>query len=365
MNTISYNSASSPQTAEDRFRFTWNWAAFLLPFIWPAYRRMYGLAIAAPLLFVLLPWWVEQFNGSPIAYFCLPGLILGMTGNYLYFLKIRSAMRQNAGKAVPCGVTIGGAAIAALWTTMVLFVGLNVPAYFSYRDRACDASALSDLRNAVTTLDAVHADLRSYASARLSSSTGVTSLIVGADRADAASSYSNFSLQRGVTLSLLDVKKDCYLISALHEQGREIYLAISYAVGHRGYSDSARGIVKVRLATTMHMAAAISEISRPRVPLLPENDANAYRMVLAARQNVSEMALKNRDAKIEDRTFEDLARDHGARIDVPYKNATAAEYTLFTRHDEGSRIFFTCACSDKIFALEVPLEAGDAAIEER
>ena len=337
----------------DRFRFTWNWAAFLLPCIWPAYRRMYGWALLAPVLFVIMIWVILGNESSPILLLgshILPGLFLGMTGNYLYYKKIRSAMSWRGRRISSwdkCGVTIRGAINAPLifWTILALYFAVALPGYFSYSERGYDAAALSDLRNAGTMLNAIYNDHQSYASVTLRSSSGVTTLDCGVD-----TSYNKVLSSRGVELKLLAVDQDCYLISSQHEKGRHIYLT----------GQDANGIVRVLLPTTGK--AIISRIERADVEKLPENDGKAYKALQDARQVISRIARKDRNAKVDGETFNDPVREQAVMLDLPYANGTASSFTLFTRHNKGSIIFLTGVCGDKVFGIHLQSEAGGVRI---
>ena len=67
----------------NKFMVTWNWAAFLFSFIWFAYRKMYMWASGVFLIEVAI---IEYF---PSLLVIIYRIVLGMTGNYLYFRHTR------------------------------------------------------------------------------------------------------------------------------------------------------------------------------------------------------------------------------------------------------------------------------------
>jgi len=334
--------------SRNSYQFTWNWAAFLFPFIWPAYRRMRGVAILAPLLFVTGVWWLDPTNVFAALYLFSPGVILGMIGNYLYYAKLRSDIRYKVVQTNTKETSKISAAIALLYTSLVLFIGLNGPVYFSNADRMYDGAALSDLRNAKITMEAISVEHESYASATLRSSSGVATL---ADNADKPAT-NDVQLSRGVVMNLLVVDKECYLISAKHEKGPHLYLA------EQNMNDALRARLRIE------GNAAISEIARADVERMQENDRKAYTVLQNVRGMASKLAVLDRNEKINKDTFGNLTREQGVKIDLPCSNGTASRYLLFARHDNGSKLFFSCACSDKVFGIQVPIDGGDTQIDE-
>ena len=345
-----------------RFRLTWNWAAFLLPYIWPAYRRMYGWTLAGTFPFVIAVYIMLAVGWSPkilIISHILLSLVSGATGNYLYYRKIQSALSNSSQDK--CGTTISGAITAPLvfWFCVALFFGITLPGYLSYRDKGYELTARADLVNARTMLNAVYTDNGTYKTTALISSSGVTTLVSGTGSSSGRTRLSS----RGVELKMLAAEKDCYLITSQHEQGRHIYLTMNYETPHSGYSGLERGIIKVLLPIKMNKTTVITTLNRNEIEKLRENDARAYRTALDARHMTLQIALKERGAYIDRETFKDLKREPGVTIDVPEKNDTASGAALFTRHDKGSMIFFTCGCSDRVFAIPVMDNAGEARIE--
>ncbi len=157
----------------DGFRVTWNRAAFLLPFAWPAYRRMYGWTVVAPLLFVILYWTsiIKEYEYSAVTILLcslfLPGLLFGPIGNYLYFLKVRSALRRRfpaAAEQIEPDVSTTGAAasIILVWGAALIYLGASVPGFVAYRVRAYDARAVADLNKCREGLDYFYGDRTPY-----------------------------------------------------------------------------------------------------------------------------------------------------------------------------------------------------------
>lgn len=203
------------------FRPTWNWAAFLLPFAWPAYRRMYGWTIVPPLLFVILYWTsLVSEHEYPVAAILLcslflPGLLLGPLGNYLYFLKMRSAVRRNADIAAPASgpdTTMNGAAVALIlcWGAALVSIGVSVPGYVSYRVRAYDAIAMTDLKKCGEGLAYFHGDRMQY---------------------PATLEEARCAHDPRVALSALELAKDRFAITASHAKGSKEFVLRSDGPG--------------------------------------------------------------------------------------------------------------------------------------
>lgn len=73
--------------APEKFAVTWNWAAFLFTYVWLAYRKMYVWAWAVftieSAITISLPFLLPIFR-----------IVLGMSGNYLYFRHARRKIIQ-------------------------------------------------------------------------------------------------------------------------------------------------------------------------------------------------------------------------------------------------------------------------------
>ena len=67
----------------DKFAVTWHWPAFFFPFVWLAYRKLYGLAI---IIFLV--------SFVPVLNIILGSLTFGLIGNYLYYRHTKKKILQ-------------------------------------------------------------------------------------------------------------------------------------------------------------------------------------------------------------------------------------------------------------------------------
>lgn len=203
------------------FRLTWNWAAFLLPFAWPAYRRMYGWTIISPLLFVILFYMSligeNEYPATAILLVSLflPGLLLGPAGNHLYFLKMRSVVQRSSNAAASASrpdTTMNGAAVALIlcWGAALVYLGVSIPGYVSYRVRAYDNRAIADLRTCRESFESSFADRQQYPATLEEARCAHDPLIV---------------------LGAPELTKEKYMITAHHKKGSKEYLMRSETPG--------------------------------------------------------------------------------------------------------------------------------------
>lgn len=106
----------------DKFAFTWHWPAFFFTFIWMAYRKLYGWALA---LFLL--------NFIPFLGFFF-WVIFGLTGNYLYYkytkkkiLNLKTTQTfSDSNQMVVALRKIGGVNVGAMGLAIAAAVSLQI-----------------------------------------------------------------------------------------------------------------------------------------------------------------------------------------------------------------------------------------------
>jgi hypothetical protein len=143
---------------KDTFKATWNWSAFVFPFFWTIYRKLYRWAVLAFVLFM-------------IPYVCFAVMIVyGIAGNYMYYNHAKKKIREV--KAKPSDAqesteieSAGGVNRDALTTAVMLFIlvvgvvaAIAIPQFKEYKMRGYCASALWDVRNAYTAAQALFSD---------------------------------------------------------------------------------------------------------------------------------------------------------------------------------------------------------------
>jgi hypothetical protein len=144
----------------ESFTATWHWPAFFVPFLWFLYRKLYGWAILS--FFIGVIPFIGWFSG----------IVWGITANYIYYknakrkiLEIKQIYpapeTQKAVIAVKGGVGHAALFIGAL-IGLILFIlilaTIAIPQFTSYRVRAINAVANSDIKSAYTAAQAYFAD---------------------------------------------------------------------------------------------------------------------------------------------------------------------------------------------------------------
>lgn len=76
--------------------FSWNWAAFLVPLYWLAYRKMYAYSA---ILGTLIVWRIYVKTGFDVPMFFsfvkyLDCIVIGMIGNFLYYHHARKSIAE-------------------------------------------------------------------------------------------------------------------------------------------------------------------------------------------------------------------------------------------------------------------------------
>jgi type IV pilus assembly protein PilA len=146
----------------DGFAATWHWPAFLVPFWWLIYRKQYSWAA---LVFFL--------SFIPFVGF-LSMFALGLTGNYIYYTYSKrklleiSALPSEMSKAVE--MARAGGVNNLLWVLVPLFgiaimgilAAIAIPQFAAYRMKAYNATAITELRNAKTSVDNYYVEHRVY-----------------------------------------------------------------------------------------------------------------------------------------------------------------------------------------------------------
>lgn len=115
----------------DQFVLTWNSAAFLVPFFWTLYRKLYFCAFLAFLLTLSS----LQIPGG----FLIPMIIFGITGNYLYYIQVKKKtlkIRQKYPSSTQFIqrdlelARLGGVNHSAVLASIILILGLVVASIY-------------------------------------------------------------------------------------------------------------------------------------------------------------------------------------------------------------------------------------------
>ena len=192
----------------DRFKATWHWPALFVPFWWMLHRKMYGWAVLAFLTGII------PYLGL------LSGFVWAIVANYIYYTHAKKKIleikqlhsapeTQKAVIAVTGGV--GNAAlmicvIIALVAVIGILAAISIPQFASYRMRANNASALSDLSNARASCEAYYNANQRYPKTLAETGFKPTNNVqVTYDQADSKS----------------------YIIVAKHNQGDKLYKTTS------------------------------------------------------------------------------------------------------------------------------------------
>lgn len=148
----------------DGFKATWHWPAFFVPFWWMLYRKMYGWAILAFFLAVI------PYVGL------VTGVVWAIVANYIYYNHAKKKLleikqlhpvpeTQQAVITVAGGVGNGALIIGVLISVVLvtaILAAIAIPQFSSYRMKAYNAAALTDLRNARNSCDSFYATNNRY-----------------------------------------------------------------------------------------------------------------------------------------------------------------------------------------------------------
>jgi type IV pilus assembly protein PilA len=190
----------------DSFAATWHWPAFLVPFWWLLYRKQYSWAILA-FFICFIP-----FGGL------LSMIAFGLTGNYIYYTYSKrklleiSALPSEISKAVE--MARAGGVNNLIWVLApllgIFFLGIlsaiAIPQFHSYRIKAYNATAITELRNAKTSVDNYYVEHRVYP-----------------DTLEQA----NYKKPEKVDVHFSELQADKYTIVSLHQNGDKEYAARS------------------------------------------------------------------------------------------------------------------------------------------
>ena len=197
------------QSGEDAFAVTWHWPAFVVPFFWMLYRKLYGWMILAFFL-GLIPY---------VGVVC--HIVFGMSAYYLYFrhakvklLGLKTRLSSEAGYTADMaragGVNKGALVLAVVLTTIALIgiiVAIAIPRFAAYRQRAFDIKAkheVQDACNRCTALFSAHPE---------------KSEIVPDDLLNAG-----FSPSPDIDMMLLDGRRETFGLSARHEKSHKVFV---------------------------------------------------------------------------------------------------------------------------------------------
>lgn len=144
----------------DSFKATWHWPAFLVPFFWLLYRKLYLWALLA---FVI----------SIIPYINILAMIaFGIIGNFIYYkhakkkiIEIKSLQPSETQRLVEYA-RVGGVSNVALWVAGVLLLitiigilaAIAIPQFIQYQKRGYVSTINADCKSAYTASVAFSAD---------------------------------------------------------------------------------------------------------------------------------------------------------------------------------------------------------------
>lgn len=123
----------------DQFKISWNWPAFLFPFFWMLYRKLYYWALLAFVL-ILIP-----FVG-PVAM-----IVFGITGNYIYYRHAKKNILESKIKASDiqiAGGVNGRAPTIALISLIVvggILASIAIPQFEHFKQRGKNIKSQSNL----------------------------------------------------------------------------------------------------------------------------------------------------------------------------------------------------------------------------
>ncbi len=133
----------------DAFAVTWHWPAFLFPFWWMLYRKMYLWAVASVFL-VFIP-----FVGL------ITRFVFGISGNYLYYQHARKKVQEmKAGPGTDedraAAITRAGdvnrvllvIAPIAIVVMVAVLAAIAIPQFAMYRQKAFDTLAKREVQDA-------------------------------------------------------------------------------------------------------------------------------------------------------------------------------------------------------------------------
>jgi hypothetical protein len=197
------------QGGQDSFAVTWHWPAFIVPFFWLLYRKLYGWSILA-LVLGLVPYVGIM---SHIAF--------GMAAHYIYYrhakekllgLKARqSSETERAADMARAGGVNNAAVVIAIVLSALALVGIlaavAIPQFASYRQRAFDSKAKSEIQDACSRC------------ASLFSTHPEKAEIIPEDLLN-----TGFSPSPDIDLMLLDGRKETFGLSARHEKSNKTYM---------------------------------------------------------------------------------------------------------------------------------------------
>ena len=113
------------RAGRNHFLITWHWPAFLFPFLWSLYRKLWGWSIVIFLVGIVL--W--PFSN----------LVWAISANYLYFLRAQRAVRRAKRKDLDEEETLqwlvkrGGVSNEALMLAILIVLLLFTGAYWKLK----------------------------------------------------------------------------------------------------------------------------------------------------------------------------------------------------------------------------------------
>ena len=183
----------------ESFSVTWNWPAFLVPFWWTLYRKLYGWFFLYLLILAI-----------PYANFIFM-IVFGICGNYIYYKHVKKKLLKIKRLVPPSSISIriahdGGVSNLAMVPVVIALIGIlaaiAIPQFVAYRARGFSASANSAVRNAYVAAQAFFSD-----------SPGGT-IVSPADLTDYV-----YKIDPNITLTVTTGTIDSIMITATHNGG--------------------------------------------------------------------------------------------------------------------------------------------------
>jgi hypothetical protein len=190
------------------FAVTWHWPAFLFGFFWMVYRKLYLWAVVA-LIVGFIP-----YLGL------ISHVVFGMTANYLYYSAVRDRIRRV--RSLPARGDVDRAAalsraggtnsavvvlVPLIIVVLAIIAAIAIPSFVSYRQRAYDAQAKTEVQDACRRL----ADVFDREPGRYE--------VTPEDLLN-----SGFSPSTDVEMMLLDGRRGSLGLSAQHKEGKRVFI---------------------------------------------------------------------------------------------------------------------------------------------
>jgi len=131
----------------NKFKATWNWSAFLFPFFWALYRKLYAWALITFIL-IIIP------CVGPVVM-----IVFGITGNYIYYRYAKKKILELKGKPAEWqrpnaidnagGVNIHATVLAFLMFIIaaVIMAAIAIPQFEHYRQKGKQIESKNNFNN--------------------------------------------------------------------------------------------------------------------------------------------------------------------------------------------------------------------------